>query len=120
MWVKTDKGRTECHFTDFVEVEPAVARVREGYRKACLDAPDKKDKHREKVVLWCASRFGANRFHRDYDVINPPVVTPNGVAHGGGAGIKRWDDFLAAKEPAFRRWYIDHTVVAGCIMGEDE
>jgi hypothetical protein len=120
MWVKTDKGRTECRIEDFSALEPAVLKVREGYRKACADRPNEEDKHAEKVRIWCGQHFGRSRFNRDYDQVNPPVVTPTGTAHGGAAGVKRWDDFIASKELAFRRWYIDSEVVAGCIMGEDE
>lgn len=120
MRVKTDKGFTECRIEKFAAVEPAVYKVREGYRKACAENPTKKDDHDAKVLIWCSERFGAKRFNRDFDAINPPVVTPTGVAHGGAEGIRKWDEFIASKPPEYLAWYVSHEVVAGCIMGKDE
>jgi hypothetical protein len=120
MKVKTDKGFTECHIETFAALDPAVLKVREAYRKACQENPTKKDDHDTKVRNWCAARFGVNRFNRDYDHVNPPVMTPTGVSHGGGDAIKKWDEFISSKPPEYRAWYISAEVVAECIMGKDE
>jgi hypothetical protein len=121
MWIKTDKGRTECHIESIAAIEPAVLKVREGYRQACIDKPAEKDKHAEKVIIWCGQRFGPSRFNKDFEsVCGRGVETKSGWAYGGSEGIRKWDEFIASKPPEYRRWYITPEVIAGCIMGEDE
>lgn len=112
MRVKSDKGTTEVHFADFVAVNAAVEQVRAGYRKACAERPAEKDAHANKVHGWTSKHFGQNVYMADFEkhcgTSNSPVQR-----------LKTWDEWVAANPAQVKRYY-DPTIVAACIMGEDE
>lgn len=112
MKIKSDKGSTEVHFKDFVAVNAAVEQVREGYRAACKEKPSKKDEHAEKVRTWTAKHFGQARYIKDFDVAVKGAVASE--------AINRWDEWINAQPLGHRKLYYDPTIVAACIMGEDE
>ena len=112
MKIKSDKGSTEIYFTDLVAVNAAVEQVRAGYRKACADKPDKKDEHKEKVLMWCGRHFGQTPYFRDFDAAVGDAT--------GSEAIRLWEQWLSAQPMNMRKRYYDPSVIAACIMGEDE
>ena len=112
MRVKTEHGFTDVYFKDFVAVNDLVEQVRDGYRKACLDRPEKNSEHAEKVVLWCSKNFGDNRYLRDYDA----VVGDKKASEA----LSIWEAWINAQPMIHRKLYYTPEVVAACIMGEDE
>lgn len=121
MWIKTDKGRCQCSIESLAALEPDVLKVREAYRKACAERPQDKDAHGSAVLKWSMKNFGPYIFNRDFEAVcGRGVETPTGISYGGCAGVAKWDAFIESKPLEYRKWYLDPTVVAGCIMGDDE
>jgi len=112
MRVKSDKGTTEVHFKDFVAVVPACETVRKGYRRACIDKPTQKDQHGDKVHTWASRNFGQNTYMADFD-------RHCGESQSPVQRLKAWDEWIAANPAQIKKYY-DPTIVAACIMGEDE